>query len=313
MKNSMETMQRLASQMDGLSIASRGLRAIRPAKKIVAMPKRVKKEKILEGVKEEKAGIKISNFRDSAICTHSDDTNKGGNSPEFNTNVNDLPQHIINEIDIEDQTDGREKTEEILHKLDDKKPVKNRTENRSNQIEEPSDKMCGKIDHTCGQSCVAKKVKFEITQRPSENTSGYGSETSTETGSSGSAEQGLDGKTVGLQENSEKENETHCVRCHKMYDPLSKSTAEMRCSLPHPTKNVIPIKRDAFGTDFVCLCCRTEFRLPKMAFYEAGVNSMLTGFCFIGQHTQDPNEIDYQQHGGAALSCEEAGCIEYFV
>ena len=76
-----------------------------------------------------------------------------------------------------------------------------------------------------------------------------------------------------------------------MYDPNSKSTAELRCSLPHPTKSVIPIKRDAFGTDFVCLCCRTEFRLPKMAFYEAGVNSMLTGFCFIGQHTQDASEI----------------------
>lgn len=77
----------------------------------------------------------------------------------------------------------------------------------------------------------------------------------------------------------------------KIYDPNSKSTAELRCSLPHPTKSVIPIKRDAFGTDFVCLCCRTEFRLPKMAFYEAGVNSMLTGFCFIGQHTQDASEI----------------------
>merc|ERR1712176_1390968 len=73
------------------------------------------------------------------------------------------------------------------------------------------------------------------------------------------------------------------------------------------------LSRDAFGTDFVCLCCRTEFRLPKMAFYEAGVNSMLTGFCFIGQHTQDASEIDYQQDGGAALCCEEAGCIEYFV
>ena len=61
--------------------------------------------------------------------------------------------------------------------------------------------------------------------------------------------------------------------------------------LPHPTKNVVPIRRDDFGTDFVCLCCRTEFRLPKMAFYEAGVNSMLTGHCFVGQHTLDKNEI----------------------
>ena len=54
---------------------------------------------------------------------------------------------------------------------------------------------------------------------------------------------------------------------------------------------VIPIRRDGDGTHFVCLCCRTEFKLPKMTFYEAGVNSMLTGYCFIGQHTSDENDI----------------------
>ena len=77
----------------------------------------------------------------------------------------------------------------------------------------------------------------------------------------------------------------------KTFDAKSASSAEMRCVLPHPTKNVVPIRRDDFGTDFVCLCCRTEFRLPKMAFYEAGVNSMLTGHCFVGQHTLDKCEI----------------------
>ena len=77
----------------------------------------------------------------------------------------------------------------------------------------------------------------------------------------------------------------------KIFDVKSASSAEMRCVLPHPTKNVVPIRRDDFGTDFVCLCCRTEFRLPKMAFYEAGVNSMLTGHCFVGQHTLDKCEI----------------------
>ena len=77
----------------------------------------------------------------------------------------------------------------------------------------------------------------------------------------------------------------------KIFDANSTSSAEMRCVLPHPTKNVVPIRRDEFGTDFVCLCCRTEFRLPKMAFYEAGVNSMLTGHCFVGQHTLDKNDI----------------------
>lgn len=41
-RSTIETMQRLASQMDGLALASRGMRAIRPAKKIVSMPKKVK-------------------------------------------------------------------------------------------------------------------------------------------------------------------------------------------------------------------------------------------------------------------------------
>jgi hypothetical protein len=110
-----------------------------------------------------------------------------------------------------------------------------------------------------------------------------------------------------------RDEHTHCARCHKTFDPLSASNAEKRCLLPHPTKMVIPIRRDTDGTHFVCLCCRTEFKLPKMTFYEAGVNSMLTGYCFIGQHTADQDDIDYQYDGGAALSCEEAGCIEFFV
>jgi hypothetical protein len=41
-RSTIETMQRLASQMDGLALASRGMRAIRPAKKIVTMPKKVR-------------------------------------------------------------------------------------------------------------------------------------------------------------------------------------------------------------------------------------------------------------------------------
>lgn len=110
-----------------------------------------------------------------------------------------------------------------------------------------------------------------------------------------------------------RDEHTHCARCHKTFDPLSGSNAEKRCLLPHPTKMVIPIRRDGDGTHFVCLCCRTEFKLPKMTFYEAGVNSMLTGYCFIGQHTADQDDIDFQYDGGAALSCEEAGCIEFFV
>lgn len=110
-----------------------------------------------------------------------------------------------------------------------------------------------------------------------------------------------------------RDEKSHCARCHKSFNPNSSSNAEMRCLLPHPTNMVLALGRDANGTNFVCLCCRTEFKLPKMTFYEAGINSMLTGYCFVGQHTSNLKSIDYQDKGGAALSCEEAGCIEFFV
>jgi len=141
------------------------------------------------------------------------------------------------------------------------------------------------------------------------STSGYGSE-----GYVSEEEKKLKDKTVDtLKVLDIRDEDTHCARCHKTFDPLSCSNAGKRCLMPHPTKMVIPIRRDGDGTHFVCLCCRTEFKLPKMTFYEAGVNSMLTGYCFIGQHTSDEDDIDYQYDGGAALSCEEAGCIEFFV
>lgn len=338
MKNqtSMETMQRLASQMDGLSIASRGLRAIRPAKKIVALPKRVKKEKINnvlhEGVKEEKnSSITISNYRsvtDSAICSE--------NGTCSNNSYEEFPENSIcpKNAKFSEKSVFSENTENklpIFHEKFSKNDPKyldlyEKDFESSETDSEISSQSNVDLDQPNVLSTKSKKVvtfdqsKTTTNQiRPSENTSGYGSETSSAGTESSSAaahasKSGkLENEYTDESGSSGVQNGAHCVRCHKIYDPNSKSTAELRCSLPHPTKSVIPIKRDAYGTDFVCLCCRTEFRLPKMAFYEAGVNSMLTGFCFIGQHTQDANEIDYQQDGGAALCCEEAGCIEYFV
>jgi len=306
----METMQRLASQMDGLSIASRGLRsAIRPAKKIVALPKRVQKEnKKLENfsnggeIKNSKSNITISNYRgvtDSAICSE--------NYVTENSSPNSYEENEVDNSRIFSKNDPKYLDLLSNNSVDQSETESELSSNENYELKNP-----------------AKKVTFDqaTNQRrgPAENTSGYGSETSAGTGSSESSTGLANQSKAGIQTefndesgSSGVENGAHCVRCHKIYDPNSKSTAELRCSLPHPTKSVIPIKRDAFGTDFVCLCCRTEFRLPKMAFYEAGVNSMLTGFCFIGQHTQDASEIDYQQDGGAALCCEEAGCIEYFV
>lgn len=251
-------MQRLASQMDGLALASRGMRAIRPAKKIVSMPKKVKTTTI--------------------------DINDEYLVPEYETETE--------KADIEAEIDYIGSFENS--------PVEEEIEEAEIEIEV--------VSIESDKDVVEEKPEGEkVVKKDGTTTSGYGSETS------GDTDQLLKQQKEKAELEQSTTGDDHCVRCHKTFDAKSASSAEMRCTLPHPTKSVVPIRRDDFGTDFVCLCCRTEFRLPKMAFYEAGVNSMLTGHCFVGQHTLDKCEIDYQQGGGAALSCEENGCIEYFV
>jgi len=267
-RSTIETMQRLASQMDGLALASRGMRAIRPAKKIVTMPKKVR--------------------------TMTIDTNDEYLYPEYETETGKSDIETA-EIDYIGSIENSPVEEEIEEAEEIELEVISIESVEVNQIMEQQD---------------AEAELKTVTKKDGTTTSGYGSETS------GDTEQQLlkqQLKQQQLEKGQSATGDDHCVRCHKIFDVKSASSAEMRCVLPHPTKNVVPIRRDDFGTDFVCLCCRTEFRLPKMAFYEAGVNSMLTGHCFVGQHTLDKCEIDYQQGGGAALSCEENGCIEYFV
>ncbi|XP_076823738.1 uncharacterized protein LOC143469800 [Clavelina lepadiformis] len=101
----------------------------------------------------------------------------------------------------------------------------------------------------------------------------------------------------------------HCVRCHKDYNPKERS----RCYLPHPQTMVFKVGQDSEGTDFICDCCSTSFRLLKMGFYEETTNALLTGHCYSGQHTSDPESVDYRKDDGAAKSCEENGCVEFYV
>jgi hypothetical protein len=267
-RSTIETMQRLASQMDGLALASRGMRAIRPAKKIVTMPKKVRNVTI--------------------------DTNDECLYPEYETETEkaDCEAEIdyIGSFENSPVEEEIEEAEEIELEV-----VSIESEEVKQIMEQPIDAI--------------EAEQKTVTKKDGTTTSGYGSETSGDT----TDQQLLKQQQMQKEKEQSMTGDDHCVRCHKTFDAKSASSAEMRCVLPHPTKNVVPIRRDDFGTDFVCLCCRTEFRLPKMAFYEAGVNSMLTGHCFVGQHTLDKCEIDYQQGGGAALSCEENGCIEYFV
>ena len=208
MKNqtSMETMQRLASQMDGLSIASRGLRsAIRPAKKIVALPKRVQKEN-KKGSKgdETKSSITISNYKsvtDSAICSENYVTENNSYEEEKELFHEKFSKNDPKYLDLLSQEDN--------NSLDQSETDSELSSNENYELKN-----------------VTKKVTFDqsTNQRrgPAENTSGYGSETSAGTGSSessaGLANQSKSGIQTEFNDESGSsgvENGAHCVRCHK--------------------------------------------------------------------------------------------------
>jgi len=101
----------------------------------------------------------------------------------------------------------------------------------------------------------------------------------------------------------------HCVRCHKEFNPNENG----RCNMPHPQSMVYVVGQDEEGTDFICRCCKSGFRLFKMDFYEESTNSLLTGHCYSGQHTTDSNRVKYLNKGGIAKSCAENGCVEFYV
>ncbi|XP_066296819.1 uncharacterized protein [Branchiostoma lanceolatum] len=105
-------------------------------------------------------------------------------------------------------------------------------------------------------------------------------------------------------------SQQHCVRCHKNYNPRFDSE---RCALSHPNNCVVKKKEHSTSTTFKCRACSTEFRLTKMTFYQEGVNSYMTGLCFSGKHTTNSKDVVYQCHGGPAKTCEDNGCVLYYV
>ena len=98
----------------------------------------------------------------------------------------------------------------------------------------------------------------------------------------------------------------HCIRCHKTFRPSENTN----CIMKHPTSKVVKTGQDKKGADFKCLSCSTTFRLNQMYFYNEDVNSYLSGFCYSGKHTTNPEEVSYT---GAVKTCEENGCVEFYV
>ncbi|KAK2191361.1 hypothetical protein NP493_53g03029 [Ridgeia piscesae] len=98
----------------------------------------------------------------------------------------------------------------------------------------------------------------------------------------------------------------HCVRCHRNYDPTQKTN----CTQRHPNGRVRKVGENMHGATFHCSACDADFRLNKMFFYDENVNSYMTGLCYHGSHTTNPHEVDYS---AAARTCEENGCVEFYV
>ena len=125
-------------------------------------------------------------------------------------------------------------------------------------------------------------------------------------------------KTVKSEISDKPKQVQHCVRCHKNFDIEENDDEEnlkeeQKCKVSHPENMVIKLVEDKSGCDFKCMVCGKEFRL-KVGYYEEGQNDeSVTGHCLITSHTTDPREVKFRKCGGAAKTCEENGCVEFYV
>ena len=102
----------------------------------------------------------------------------------------------------------------------------------------------------------------------------------------------------------------HCVRCHKEYDPKH---GEKTCELYHQKDDVMTISEDEMGADFACERCGSVFRIEGKWKYKESLNKKYNcGPCFTGVHTISTDEI-LQENNGISKSCEDYGCIVFYV
>ena len=103
---------------------------------------------------------------------------------------------------------------------------------------------------------------------------------------------------------------THCVRCHKEFDPKH---GEKLCILFHRERDVTKISENETGADFGCERCGTVFRLEGRFEYKRKLNKkQFCGACFIGEHTFRKEDVNYEPEG-LAKTCEDHGCIVFYV
>ena len=102
----------------------------------------------------------------------------------------------------------------------------------------------------------------------------------------------------------------HCVRCHEEYDEIH---GDMSCVLRHPQEKVELISEDSHSALFQCINCCSVFKLEGTSEYSMKTTSVVQcGACFVGVHTYDVDEVNYQPEGDAER-CADKGCVEFFV
>ena len=101
----------------------------------------------------------------------------------------------------------------------------------------------------------------------------------------------------------------HCVRCHHEYYPTRQ--VPNSCILYHSPSLVVAIAHDQTGTTFQCRGCHKQFYLKDIWKYTRQ-HQHLAGYCYQGNHTDDAYDVQYRP-AGVAKTCQDNGCIEFYV
>ncbi|XP_031559537.1 uncharacterized protein LOC116295762 [Actinia tenebrosa] len=100
----------------------------------------------------------------------------------------------------------------------------------------------------------------------------------------------------------------HCVRCHNEYNPF---TGRMGCKVTHPINAIARLCQNDQLACYSCAVCKKEYWVNIL---EDDVSKVINhlGYCFVGTHSPTVDEVSYFPQG-AAKSCEDMGCIEFYV
>jgi hypothetical protein len=100
---------------------------------------------------------------------------------------------------------------------------------------------------------------------------------------------------------AEDEEKFHCARCHKTY--LERDNAGAVCCIEHEVFNDYP---ERWGGDIFHYTCKSCGRVGIEEGGGNGADWPDGGICYEGQHTCDPDDVDYD--GDNTLTCESFGC-----